>query len=274
MSIQWRVRPGRLFRAGWSRVSAAIMTLGVLLSSAGLVLALTATPVEAATMTCSATLATTPLVPGAAGSCTFTDTETATQAQNQPFTVTLNVDSTSASGGGASGNGVATEALLDGRTTGLQVIVWDSAGNTFGIGTPTCTGTYPDVTRCSTTDDGQAIPGATGVSTWSDTFTISWSLPLAAGNPYQGASATVSVTAYYNGVPAPTPSSSPSPTGGVSGISSGPSPTGGVSAASTPSTGAGPIPTSSLVLIALGMVLLLAGAYGIGVAPRSRRRTP
>lgn len=274
MSIQWRVRPGRLFRAGWSGVSAAIMMLGVLLSGAGLVLALTATPVEAATMTCSATLATTPLVPGATGSCTFTYTATATQAQNQPFTVTLDVDSTSASGGGASGNGVATEALLDGRTTGLQVIVWDSAGNTFGIGTPTCTGTYPDVTRCSSTDDGQAIPGATGVSTWSDTFTISWSLPLAAGNPYEGGSAAVTVTAYYNGIPAPSTRHSPTPTGGVSGISSGPSPTGGVSAASTPSTGAGPIPTSSLVLIALGMVLLLAGAYGIGAATRSRRRTP
>ena len=73
MSVQWRVRPGRLFRAGWPRVSAAIMMLGVLLSGAGLVLALTATPVEAATMTCGATLASTPLVPGAAGSCTFTD---------------------------------------------------------------------------------------------------------------------------------------------------------------------------------------------------------
>ncbi len=94
-------------------------------------------------------------------------------------------------------------------------------------------------------------------SSWSDTFTISWSLPLAAGNPYEGAS----VTAYYNGTPAPSPSPSPSPTGGVS-------------AASTPSTGAGPIPTSSLVLIALGMVLLLAGAYGIGAATRSRRQTP
>jgi len=274
MSIQWRVRPGRLFRAGWSRVSAAIMTLGVLLSGAGLVLALTAAPVEAATMTCSATLASTPLVPGAAGRCTFTDTMPATQAQNQPFTVTMGVNSTSASGGGASGSGTATEALLDGRTTGLQVTVSDSAGNTFGTGTPSCTGTYPNATPCSSTDDRQAVPGAVGVRSWSDTFTISWSLPLAAGNPYEGASATVTVTAYYNGVPASTPSPSPTPTGGVSGASSGPSPTGGVSAASTPSTGAGPIPTSSLVLIALGMVLLLAGAFGIGAVTRSRRRTP
>jgi len=274
MSIRSRVRPSRLLRAGWSGIAAAIMTLGVLLSGAGLVLALTATPVEAATMTCGATLATTPLVPGATGSCTFTDTETAAEAQNQPFTVTLDVDSTSASGGGASGNGTATEALLDGRTTGLQVTVSDSAGNTFGTGTPSCTGTYPNATRCSSTDDGQAVPDAVGVSSWSDTFTISWSLPLAAGNPYEGASATVSVTVYYNGVPAPSPSPGPTPTGGVAAASTGPTPAGGVSAASTPSTGAGPIPTSSLVLIALGMVLLLAGAYGVAAATRSRRRTP
>jgi hypothetical protein len=274
MSIQWRVRPGRLFRAGWSGVSAAIMTLGVLLSGSGLVLALTATPVEAATMTCSATLASAPLVPGAAGSCPFTFRETTTQAQNQPFTVTLDVDSTSASGGGASGNGTATEALLDGRTTGLQVTVSDSAGNTYGIGTPSCTGTYPEATSCSSTDDGRAIPGATGVSTWSDTFTISWSLPLAAGNPYEGGSATVSVTAYYNGIPAPSSSPSPSPTGGVAGVSFSPSPTGGVSAATTPTTGAGPTPMSSLVLIAVGMALLLAGACGVGAATRSQRPTP
>jgi hypothetical protein len=225
-------------------------------------------------MTCSATLATTPLVPGAAGSCIFTYTETATQAQNQPFTVTLDVDGTSASGGGASGNATAAEALLDGQATGLQVTVSDSAGNTYGIGTPSCTGTYPEATSCSSTDDDQAVPGAVGISTWSDTFTISWSLPLAAGNPYEGGSATVTVTAYYNGIPAPSTRHSPTPTGGVSGISSGPSPTGGVSAASTPSTGAGPTPMSSIVLIAVGMALLLAGACGVGAATRSQRPTP
>src|ERR1019366_3520406 len=100
MRLRRQVRPGGLLKAGWSAVSTAIMTLGVLLSGTGLVLALTASPVEAASMTCSATLATTPLVPGAAGSCVFIDTVTATQTQNQPFTVTLDVDSTSAARGG------------------------------------------------------------------------------------------------------------------------------------------------------------------------------
>jgi hypothetical protein len=68
----------------------------------------------------------------------------------------------------------------------------------------------------------------------------------------------------------------PSPAGGVSGISfsPSPSPTGGVLGVSTPSTGAGPTPTGSLILIALGMVLLLIGASGVGWASRSRRRIP
>jgi hypothetical protein len=43
--------------------------------------------------------------------------------------------------------------------------------------------------------------------------------------------------------------------------------------ASTPSTGAGPS-TGSLVVIALGMMLLLIGASGLGWATRSRRETP
>jgi hypothetical protein len=274
MSIHWRVRHGGLFRAGWSGVSTAIMTLGALLSGAGLVLALTAAPVDAATVSCNATLATTPLVPGDSGNCTFSYAETAAQAQNQPFTVTLGVNTVSKSGNGAAPSGTATEALFDGQATGLQVSVSDSSGNTFGIGTPSCTGTYPDATSCTSTDESQVVPGASSVSSWSDTITVSWSLPLAAGNPYEGGSATVTVTAYYNGTPAPSPSPSPSPTGSALAATFSPSPTGAVSAVSTPSTGAGPTSTASLVLIALGMVLLLIGASGVGWASRSRRRTP
>jgi hypothetical protein len=262
-----------VIRAGWIGVAGAAMAVGVLLTGAGLLISLTAAPVAAATVGCDGSLVTTSLEPGDSGSCTFSYSETAGQLGN-PFTVAVSVDTTSTSGNGAAGTGTATEALLDGQTTGLQVTVTDSSGNTFALGALTCSGTYPAAASCSSNDPNQAVPGTTDTSSWTDTFTIAWTLPLAAGNPYQGGNATVTVTPFYNGVPAPTPSSSPTPTGGVSGISSGPSPTGGVSAASTPSTGAGPIPTSSLVLIALGMVLLLAGAYGIGVATRSRRRTP
>jgi hypothetical protein len=272
------------------------MTLGVLLTGVGLLLALTAASVDAATVSCNGALATASLAPGDSGSCTFSYSETAAQLGN-PFTVTLDVDSTSTSGGGSAGSGTATEALLDGQATGLQVTVTDSNGNSFGLGTPSCSATYPNAATCSSKDDAQAVPGTSATSSWSDTFTIYWSLPLDAGNPYQGGSATVTVTPYYNGTPAPPPrprlstspspslSPSPSPTptaGGVAAASFSPSPTGGVSpsptgevsAVSTPSTGAGPTPTSSLVLIALGMVLLLIGASGVGWASRSRRRTP
>jgi hypothetical protein len=250
------------------------MAIGALLVGSGLLVSLTAAPVSAAaTVGCDGSLVTSSLEPGDSGSCTFSYSETATKLGN-PFTVTVSVDTTSTSGSGTAGSGSATEALLDGQPTGLHVTVTDSAGNTYGIGTLSCSGSYPDAASCSSSDLNQAVPRTTGTSAWSDTFTISWTLPLAAGNPYQGGNATVTVTPFYNGVPASTPSPSPTPTGGVSAASSGPSPTGGVSAASTPSTGAGPIPTSSLVLIALGMVLLLAGAYGVGVVTRSRRRTP
>jgi hypothetical protein len=251
-----------------------MMALGVLLSGAGLVLALTATPVDAATVSCNANLATAPLIPGDSGSCTFSYTETAAQAQNQPFTVTVGVNTASTSGNGAADSGTATEALLDGRATGLQVSVSDASGNSFGVGTPLCTGIYPDAASCSSADDGQVVPGANSVSSWSDTITVSWSLPVAAGNPYQGGSATVTVTAYYNGIPAPTPVPTPTPTGGVAAASSTPTPAGGVSSASTPSTGTGPTPLSSLILIALGLALLLAGSLGITAAGRSRRRAP
>ena len=271
--MRFQLRESRLMRGGWTGLSAAAMALGLLLASAGLLLTLTAAPVDAATLSCNGALATASLVPGDSGSCTFSYSETAAQLGN-PFTVTLDIDSTSTSGGGSAGSETATEALLDGQATGLQVTVTDSNGNSFGLGTSSCSATYPGATTCSSKDDDQAVPGTTATSSWSDTFTISWSLPLAAGNPYQGGSATVTVTPYYNGTPAPSPSPSPSPTGGALAATSSPSPTGAVSAVSTPSTGAGPTSTASLVLIALGMVLLLIGASGVGWASGSRRRTP
>jgi hypothetical protein len=249
------------------------MAIGILLASAGLLLTLTVAPVDAAALSCNGALATASLVPGDSGSCTFSYSETAAQLGN-PFTVTLDIDSTSTSGGGSAGSQTATEALLDGRATGLQVTVTDSSGNSFGLGTSSCSATYPDATTCSSKHDAQPVPGTTATSSWTDTFTISWSLPLAAGNPYQGGNATVTVTPFYNGMSAPTPVATSTPGSGVLGISYSPSPSGGVLGASTPSTGAGPTSTASLVLIALGMVLLLIGASGVGWASRSRRRIP
>ena len=266
-----RVTAAGLARAGWSGLSGAVMALGVLLASAGLLLTLTATSADAAAVSCNGSLVSSSLLPGDSGTCTLSYSETAAQLGN-PFTVTVNVHASSASGSGTVGSGTATEALLDGTATSLQVAITDSAGNTFGLGASSCSGTYPDAASCSSSDLDQAVPGMLDTSSWSDTFTITWSLPLAAGNPYQGGNATVTVTPYYNGTPAPSPS--PSPGGGVLGISFSPSPSGGVLGASTPSTGAGPTSTASLVLIALGMVLLLIGASGVGWASRSRRRIP
>lgn len=267
MSLRPRFRPGRLARAGWRGLSGAVMAIGLLATTSGLLLALTAAPVDAATVSCGSTLTATSLVPGDSGSCTFSYSETAASLGN-PFTVTVDVDTTSTSGGGSSGSGTATEALLDGQSTGLQVSLTDAASNTFGVPTPTCTGTYPNASSCTGHDDDQAVPGTTGTTSWSDTFTISWTFPLSAGNPYQGGSGTVTVTPYYNGTPAPSPS--PSPTSSVLGISVSPSPTVAGSAVSTPSTGAGPS-TPSLVLVAIGMVLVFFGLLGIGLAGRRRQ---
>ncbi len=264
---------GCAVRAGWAGVAGATMAIGVLLAGAGVLVSLTAAPVDAATVGCNGSLVTTSLAPGDSGSCTFSYSETAAQLGN-PFTVTVSVVTSSTSGKGAAGSGTATEALVDGTATGLHVTVTDSADNTFDLGTPTCSGASPDAGSCSSSALNQAVPGTLDTSSWSDTFTVSWSLPLAAGNPYQGGSATVTVTPYYNGIPVSTPVPASSPGGAVLGISYSPSPSGGVLGASTPSTGAGPTSTASLVLIALGMVLLLIGASGVGWASRSRLRIP
>ncbi len=271
----FRLRAGLdgLSRAGWAGLSVVAIALGVPLAGVGVLLTLTATTAAAAGVSCNGSVATATLVPGDSGSCTLTYTETAEQLGN-PFTVTVSVSTTSASGGGAAGAGTATEALLDGQPSGLQVTVTDSDGNSFDAGTPSCSGSYPDASSCSSTDPGQAVPGTTGTSSWSDTFTIAWTLPLSAGNPYQGGNATVTVTPFYNGFAAPTPVPTPTPTGGVAAASSTPTPSSGVSGASTPSTGAGPLSMTSLLLIALGLALLLAGSVGITAARRPRRPVP
>lgn len=256
MSIQSGVRRDRVVSARWLHSSASILAIGALVSVSGAVLAATAMPVEAATVSCGATHATTPLVPGTSGSCMFRYAETAQQAQHQHFTVTLDV-ATVATSGGASGK-TASEALLDGRATGLNVRVSDSAGNLFGVGTPSCRGTYPKATPCSSTDNGQAVRGAVDITHWTDTFTVAWSLPRSAGNPYQGGSATITLTAYFTGTSGPSASPSPSPTSGVL-------------AASTPATGVGSIPIPALVLMAAGIGLLVLGVTRLGAAYRPRR---
>ncbi len=259
MTIQARVSRGGAARAGWSRAWMLVVTSGVLLSGAGILLATTAVPVAASAVTCGTTRSTTPLAPGASGRCVFRFAESANQAQHQRFTVTLDVDTAATSGGGS--RTTASEALLDGRATGLHVVVSDSEHDTFAVGTPSCTGTYPNASPCSSTDHDQAVRGGISVAHWSDTFTMTWWLPRSAANPYQGGSATITVTAHFNGITGAPASPSPSPTSGVL-------------AASTPSTGVGSIPVLSLVLIGAGIGLLALAFTRMLRTSRPRRPVP
>jgi len=253
------MRSQQLVRTVGRSASALIIAVGALLFIAGSMLAVTATPVEAASVSCNATHIAGPLVPGASGRCTFVYWETPRQTHHQAFTVTLDVDTVATSGGGS--GGTASEALLDGRATGLQVKVSDSAGNRFGIGSVTCAGAYPHAASCSSADHGQPVRRAVGITTWSDRLTLAWSLPRNAGNPYQGGSAIITVTAHFNGVPVAQPSPSPSPTGGVL-------------AATTPSTGAGSVPLASLALIIGGIGFLFSGVVRIGSSTSRRPSVP
>ena len=259
MIIQSRVRRRGPAGAVWLRALPLVFTSSLLVSGAGIVLASTAVTVAAATVTCSATRSTTLLVPGASGRCVFRFAETASQAQHQRFTVTLDVDATSTSGRGS--GDMASEALLDGRPTGLHVRVSNSARNTFALGTPSCKGTYPSATPCTSSDDAQAVRGGVDVTEWSDTVTMTWWLPRSAGNPYQAGSATITVTAHFNGTPVAPPSPSPSPTSGVLG-------------ATTPSTGIGAVPVLGFVLVGIGIGLALVGVTRMRTASHSRRMVP
>lgn len=97
-----------------------------------------------------------------------------------------------------------TEALLDGQPDGLQVIILDSYGNTFGVGSVTCQGSYPNASTCSSSNQGQLVAkvghtfvnaGGSVDSGWSDTFVVNYALPFAAANPYQGGTAAIVLTA-------------------------------------------------------------------------------
>ena len=59
-----QLREGGLMHRGWAGLSAAVMAIGILLASTGLLLTLTAAPVDAAALSCNGALATASLVPG------------------------------------------------------------------------------------------------------------------------------------------------------------------------------------------------------------------
>jgi hypothetical protein len=243
---------GHSFRS--ASVGLVITVFGVVSGGAGIVLGVAAaTPVAAAPSLSIPGCTTAPiaLAPGDSGSCTATFS-----LSRNPGRVFLNVTLSSAAG--APG----TEALLDGNSDGLQVTLADTtSGDTYGIGTVNCAGTYyPDATPCSSADSLQPVSSTSITSGNTDVITVNWSFPLQAGNPYQGGTATVALQEEYSGT---TAIATPNPSGSVLGVStSSPTPAGGVLGVSTPTTGA-QLPQLQIVLsqilIVLGLGLVFAG---------------
>lgn len=210
------------------------------------------------------------LAPGAQGSCseTVSDTSNNTSAQVQ---VNLVVATTSTSGGGAGDSGIGTEAILDGRPGGLHVTVTDTTtGQTFSLGTIFCyrdsgksaPATYPNAAYCDSSSGLQRVATNVNNASFTNTFLVAWSFPLAAGNPYQGAGATVQLQSTYVGA-----------TGsGTLGVSTGPS--GGQLAASTPTTGAELPETLAQFLLSAGVLLAIVGALLFMRGQRNRPLKP
>jgi hypothetical protein len=234
-------------------LAAVLASSGLLVVGVGTVAALSAVPASAAGLTiCGQTVQ---LAPGDSGTCTYTVTWSGASSYSGPVDVALDVSTRAQASGSTLGAGNGTEALLDGTATGLQVMITDSVGSSFGIGTDSCYASAPPSARatppnaafCESTDQNQKVASSKPVG-YSDTFTAHWTLPLGAGNPYQGGGATVTLTAVLTG----------SASGAVLGASTH---YGGVGGASTPSAGAG-LPTYlSRALILLGLGLLFAGLW-------------
>ena len=207
------------------------------------------------------------IVPGDAGSCSETVRDTSNSTSIQ-VNVALVISTTSTSGGGASGSGVGTEAVLDGQPNGLQVNVTDSnTGQTFSLGTIYCrtdssklsrAPVYPNASYCTSSSRSQTVDNAS----FSNTFVIRWSFPLAADNPYQGSGATVQLQSTYTGA------------GGSGTLGASTGPNGGALAASTPTTGARLPETLGQLLVGAGVLLALVGMFLYMRGQRSRPFPP
>jgi hypothetical protein len=262
----------RRLRPRSSSLAAIIAIVGFASGGIGIgMAAAAATPVSAAGLVipgCSGLPVT--LAPGDSGSCNVTFS-----LGGSPGQVYLSATTSSASGG----TGIGSEALLDGAGTGLQITLVDAnSGTSYGIGSVSCTGGYPDATPCSSADSTQTVSSSAITSSNTDVVTVGWDFPIQASNPYQGGTATVTLQEEYSGTnvsPNPpasaTPRPTPTPTGGALGASTTSSPTaspsahhhGGVLGASTttPTTGAELPVIFSRVLIVLGLVLIFAGLW-------------
>jgi hypothetical protein len=284
------------------RLGTALMVAGFVAGSLGAVVGIaTANPTSAAGLNvCGNSLS---MAPGDSGTCSeiISDTSAPTNTSTVDVTVVIATVSTSGGGSPTATPPAATEALLDGTSTGLQVVsITDTnTGQTFSLGSVSCytdssmatAASYPTAAYCESTSPSELVASSVDNATFSNTFVINWSFPLAAGNPYQGSGATISVTATFTGTggatptptptttatptpsatATPTPSATSTPSGAVKGVSTAsptPSPSasprkhGAVAAANTPPTTGAQLPiVLSRVLIVIGLVLIFAGLW-------------
>ncbi|MDA8332370.1 MAG: hypothetical protein M0027_14445 [Candidatus Dormibacteraeota bacterium] len=252
-----------------TRPSLVLVCLGLLSGGTGTALGLAASTTVSAATTLSVCGTSAALMPGSSGSCQETF---ANPYVGHPVKVVLRVSSASMSAGGKPGSALGTEALLDGTQTGLQVqIINDSTGQLFLVGPVACytsaeldqPAAYPNASYCVSDTGNLPVTTAGGGRVAAETFTVRWLMPLAAGNPYQGGSASVTVQPVFTNLS--------TPAGGVLGQSTtAPGQPGGdpgagqhqgVLGAQTPSTGADlPIALSRL-LIVVGLLMFLGGLW-------------
>lgn len=299
---------GRLWRRLTGRapgvLGLAVVAAGLLTGSIGVMVAVAASsPALAAGLNaCGGSLQ---MVPGDHGTCTQIVTDNTSPRYGGNVNVTVVVTTTSTSGGGspAASPLVGTEALLDGSPTGLQIarIEDETTGTIVDLGPIQCftnsSMTVPVSPKtmtagfCESRSTAQLVASDVSNSGFSNQFEVFWYFPIAAGNPYQGSSASVNITASFTGSttssqatpppshsPQPTPTTTPSPTptatptatptptpsGAVLGSHTTPSPKppgkhGGVLGASAPTTGAELPVYLSRVLIVLGLALVFGG---------------
>ena len=101
---------------------------------------------------------------------------------------------------GAPGSGTGTQALVNDGPNSLQLTIRDSASAAYTLGTIACvpgtSGASPTKTSCRSSAPDQVVGGQPVGSGWSDTFTVTYSFPLGAGNDYQGSTASLTLTAH------------------------------------------------------------------------------
>lgn len=145
-----------------------------------------------------------------------------------------------------------------------------TTGQIFSLGTIFCyrdsgksaPATYPNAAYCVSTSSSQTVAKNVNNASFSNTFVVAWSFPLAAGNPYQGSGAAVQLQSTYVGAMG----------SGTLGASTGPS--GGQLAASTPTTGAELPETLAQVLLSAGVLLALVGGLLYMRGQRNRPLEP